>query len=360
MPIPAQPLARILAERTREGELHERLPGGAVRCHACGHRCYIPEGRPGICKVRFNEAGALKVPWGYVAALQCDPIEKKPFFHVRPGTQALSFGMLGCDLHCAYCQNWITSQAIRDPRAVAMPGPASPDDLVDRALRSGASTVASTYNEPLITSEWAMAVFRPARRRGLLCAYVSNGNATPEALDYLRPCVDLYKVDLKSFRDRSYRALGGTLRNVLDTLEGLKRRRFWIEVVTLVVPGFNDSDAELADIARFLAGLSRDIPWHVTAFHKDYRMTDPDDTPAATLVRAADLGRAAGLRYVYAGNLPGRISGGEDTLCPRCAAVVVARRGYEIRSCRITAAGACPDCGTAIAGHWEGASHPQE
>jgi len=356
----ALPLARLLAERTRDGDLHERLPERAVRCFACGHRCYIPEGRPGICKVRFNEGGKLKVPWGYVAALQCDPIEKKPFFHVRPGTPALSFGMLGCDLHCAYCQNWITSQAIRDPQAVAMPETVTADDLVDLALRSGASTLASTYNEPLITSEWAMEVFRRARKRGLLCAFVSNGNATPEVLDYLRPCVDLYKVDLKSFRDRNYRTLGGTLKNVLDTLAGLKDRGFWIEVVTLVVPGFNDSDQELADIARFLAGLSRDIPWHVTAFHKDYRMTDPDDTPAVTLRRAADLGRAAGLRYVYAGNLPGRIAGYEDTRCPRCDTVVVARRGYDILSCRITAAGACPACGAAIPGHWGSATHAQQ
>ncbi len=354
------PLADLLAERTHAGDLHERLPERAVRCVACGHRCYIPEGRPGICKVRFNEGGTLKVPWGYVAALQSDPIEKKPFFHVRPGTPALSFGMLGCDLHCGYCQNWVTSQAIRDPQAVAMPEAVTPDDLVELALRAGASTLASTYNEPLITSEWAMAVFRRARERQLLCAFVSNGNATPEVLDYIRPCVDLYKVDLKSFRDRNYRVLGGTLKNVLATLADLKDRRFWIEVVTLVVPGFNDSDAELTDIARFLAGLSRDIPWHVTAFHKDYKMTDPDNTPAATLQRAATIGVAEGLRYVYAGNLPGRIPGFEDTRCPHCAAVVIARRGYDILACRISAGGTCPDCGTAIAGHWESATHPQE
>ena len=356
----ALPLADLLAERTHAGDLHERLPERAVRCFACGHRCYIPEGRPGICKVRFYEGGTLKVPWGYVAALQSDPIEKNPFFHVRPGTPALSFGMLGCDLHCGYCQNWVTSQAIRDPRAVAMPEAVTPDDLVELALRAGASTLASTYNEPLITAEWAMAVFRRARERDLLCAFVSNGNATPEVLDYIRPCVDLYKVDLKSFRDRNYRVLGGTLKNVLATLADLKARRFWIEVVTLVVPGFNDSDGELTDIARFLAGLSRDIPWHVTAFHKDYKMTDPDNTPVATLQRAATIGVAEGLRYVYAGNLPGRIPGCEDTRCPRCAAVVIARRGYDILECRISAGGTCPDCGTAIAGHWGSATHPQE
>ena len=169
-----------LNELTREGELHRSERDRAVRCFACGHRCFIPEGRPGICKVRYNDGGSLKVPWGYVGALQCDPVEKKPFFHTLPGVDALSFGMLGCDYHCGYCQNWITSQALRDPLAVATPERMTPDDLAEMAVRRGARIMASTYNEPLITSEWAVAVFRAAARRGLLCAYVSNGNGTEE------------------------------------------------------------------------------------------------------------------------------------------------------------------------------------
>jgi pyruvate formate lyase activating enzyme len=350
--VPAVPLARALAELTREGELYEKLPQNAVRCFACGHRCFIPEGRPGICKVRFNEGGVLKVPWGYVGALQCDPIEKKPFFHVLPGTPALSFGMLGCDYHCGYCQNWITSQAIRDPNALATPDEVGPGDLVSLARRYGASILASTYNEPLITSEWAVAVFKEARSAGLLCAYISNGNGTEQVLDFIRPHVSLYKVDLKSFRDRNYRALGGTLKNVLDTIVMLRAKGFWVEIVTLIVPGFNDSTEELTDIARFLAGVSPDIPWHVTAFHKDYKMTDPDDTPVATLLRAAEIGREQGLRFVYAGNLPGRVGGWENTPCPQCGALLVERRGYRIVQDRMSGRGDCPGCRTAIPGVW--------
>jgi pyruvate formate lyase activating enzyme len=282
-----RPLAGLLAELTREGALYDRLPDGWVRCHACGHRCRIPQGRPGICKVRFNQEGRLRVPWGYVAGLQCDPIEKKPFFHALPGAPTLSFGMLGCDYHCSFCQNWISSQTLRDPRAVARPQEVAPEALVDLALEQRAAVVTSTYNEPLITTEWAVAVFREARKRGLFAAYVSNGNGTEEVLDFIKPYVTLYKVDLKSFRDRAYRSLGGVLKTVLDTITMLNRKGFWVEVVTLLVPGFNDSPEELRDLARFLKGVSPDIPWHVTAFHKDYRMTGPERTEARSLVRAA-------------------------------------------------------------------------
>jgi len=350
----AAPLARILGDLAREGSLYERLPERAVRCYACGHRCFIPEGRPGICKVRTNDGGMLKVPWGYVGALQCDPIEKKPFFHALPGALALSFGMLGCDYHCGYCQNWITSQAIRDPRAVATPQRVTPEELADRAVRLGAPVIASTYNEPLITSEWAAEVFRAARDRGLVGAYISNGNGTDEVLEFIRPWVSLYKIDLKSFRDRTYRSLGGTLNNVLETVAAVHRKGFWLEIVTLLVPGFNDSPGEVRDIARFIRAVSADIPWHVTAFHKDYRMTDPDDTPARTLEAAAAIGMEEGLRFVYAGNRPGRVGRLEDTRCPSCAATLIARNGYRIERYRLTPAGSCPDCSTAIAGFWAG------
>jgi len=301
------------------------------------------------------------VPWGYVGGLQCDPIEKKPFFHALPGTEALSFGMLGCDYHCGYCQNWITSQAIRDPNATVRPQTVDAEELVEMAVGRGAPVIASTYNEPLITSEWAVEVFREARARGLVCAYISNGNGTGEVLDYLRPYVSLYKVDLKSFRDRPYRDLGGTLTTVLDTIGALVARGFWVEIVTLLVPGFNDSSEEITDIARFLRGVSPDIPWHVTAFHKDYRMTDPDATPAATLIRAAAIGRAEGLRYVYAGNLPGEVGDRENTRCPSCASTLIERFGFRVRSMRLSAQGTCPDCGLAIAGFWAPRTiHPAE
>ncbi len=345
-------LAEVLAEHVREGELVQPLDDKRIRCVACGHRCPIFDGQPGVCKVRFNRGGKLYAPWGYVAGAHCDPIEKKPFFHVRPGSLAYSFGMLGCDLHCSYCQNWVTSQALRDPRAVSPPRRATPEQLVRTALDYGAASVVSTYNEPLITAEWAVAVFREARKAGLMTGFVSNGNATPEVLEYLRPWLDLYKVDLKSFSDRHYRELGGRLQPILDSIRRIYEIGFWLEVVTLVVPGFNDSDEELGQIAEFLAGISPDIPWHVTAFHKDYKMTGPPNTPASTLARAARLGRQAGLRYVYAGNLPGRVDDLEDTRCPGCGRVLVRRFGFHVAENRLAAGGTCPDCGRLIPGRW--------
>jgi AmmeMemoRadiSam system radical SAM enzyme len=511
MPTEGSSLAELLARRTREGELYETLPDRRVRCYACGHRCLIPPGRDGVCRVRFNDAGTLRVPYGYVGGLQVDPVEKKPFFHALPGARALSFGMLGCDLHCSYCfvpgtevvttgglrtleslfagghpvletgqdavalrpsvdvvthlgrsrpvrgvfrhqyrgplmvltlsggteihatpeheflvsaraargvpppsffvpasavtpefdllepaadgrfrkrrleetrvqayegpvynieveedrtylvqgaavhncQNWVTSQALRDPQAVASPQEVTPQELVRLARRHQARILTSTYNEPLITSEWAVAVFREARRAGLVCSYVSNGNATDEVLDYIRPYVSLYKVDLKSFRDRHYRELGGTLEAVLRTIQRLHETGFWVEIVTLLVPGFNDSVEELAEVARFLVSVSPDLPWHVTAFHRDYKMTGPDNTPAATLIRAAEIGAGEGLRFVYAGNLPGRVGPWENTYCPGCRATLVERTGFHVLVDRVSETGSCPECRRAVPGFWE-------
>ena len=305
-------LADVLDRLTVEGELYEKQGDDSVRCIACGHRCLIREGKRGICQVRFNENGKLRVPWGYVAALQSDPIEKKPFFHVLPGRNALTFGMLGCDYHCPGCQNWFTSQFGRDDNsndAVNLIRKITPAQMVEHARRTNASVVVSSYNEPLITSEWAVGIFKEAKAAGLMCAYVSNGNATPEVLEYLRPYLSAYKVDLKCMQDKNYRKLGGTLQNTLDAIKRAREMGLWVEIVTLVIPGFNDSNEELWDAARFIAGVSKDIPWHVTAFHKDYKMTAPDNTDAQTLLRAAEIGREAGLRYVYAGNLTGKCRG---------------------------------------------------
>jgi pyruvate formate lyase activating enzyme len=353
MPSPS-PVAEVLARRTVPAapELVETLADGRLRCYACGHRCPIPEGREGVCRVRFRKEGELHVPWGYVGALQCDPIEKKPFFHALPGSDALSFGMLGCDLHCAYCQNWFTSQSIRDPEAVGSPRDVSAAELSELCLESGAPTIVSTYNEPLITSEWAVAVFREARSRGLRTGYVSNGNGTPQVLDYLRPWIDFYKVDLKSMDDKHYRQLGGVLQNVLETIAGIHERGIWLEVLTLVIPGFNDSEDELRRAARFIASLSRDIPWHVTAFHPDYKMTDHGPTPVSTLVGACEIGAAEGLRYVYAGNIPGAVGEWENTRCPQCGTTVIERHGFRVRK-NVLKDGACPKCGTAIPGRWD-------
>ena len=511
-------LENLLDSMTTGGVLYEKHAGGSLTCYACGHRCLIKPGRRGICQVRYNQDGELRVPWGYVGALQCDPTEKKPFFHVYPGSDTLTFGMLGCDMHCPYCfppgtlietdrgqlpierlfnlgqryvqtdtgqaarpaalraldgsghyrrvlqvfkhhysgdltiiradhlpelrctpdhgiyattdparplekieagqltrqhflacrasspwaaepgarwwpappasgapgrdkpkaittpdfylvpiseigsapydgevynlevegehnylanfalvancQNWVTSQALRDPASAAAgagPQVVSPRQLVELAVQQGRAVgglvLQRAADHQRVGGERVSA---KAVAAGLKCAFISNGNATREVLEYIRPYVSAYKIDLKTMSDRNYRRLGAVLAHVLDGIRMVHELGFWLEIVTLVIPGFNDSDAELTDAARFLAGLSPDIPWHVTAFHQDYHMTDPDDTTAATLLRAAEIGQAAGLRYVYAGNLPGQVGDYEHTFCPTCHTRVIERYGYVI------------------------------
>jgi len=361
-------LRTILNEHVREADsrLYDKLDKNRVRCFACGHCCPIPEGQAGVCKVRYNRGGTLYVPWGYTAGTQCDPVEKKPFFHAYPGALAYSFGMMGCDLHCSYCQNWVTSQALRDPSAVSPPQQATPENLVQDAIAQGAKILVSTYNEPLITSEWAVAVFKEAKAAGLLTGFVSNGNGTPQVLEYLRPWLDLYKVDLKSFDDRHYHELGGRIGPILDTIRRIHAMGLWLEIVTLLIPGFNDSPDELRRLTEFLAGISPDIPWHVTAFHGDYKMQNDvaRDTNREDLLRAVEIGRAAGLRFIYAGNLPGRVGAWENTRCPQCNETLIERHSYLIKDYRLTPDGSCPNCATTIPGRWsahfEGqiASHP--
>ena len=349
----ATTLQDLLDQRAQPGELwHPEGDDGSVRCTACGHRCLVREGRRGICKVRFNRNRTLYVPRGYAAGVQVDPTEKKPFFHVLPGSDCLTFGMLGCDFHCGYCQNWLTSQALRDPDAGTPTTDASAEQLVRLGRQHGARVVASSYNEPLITAEWAMEIFRLARPAGFKTAFVSNGNATPEVLDYIRPWTDCYKIDFKAMQDRAYRALGGVLQHVLDAMRMVYQRGFWMETVTLVVPGFNDAPDDLRRMADAIAAISPDVPWHVTAFHQDYKMTDQRNTTADDLVRVCEVGREAGLRFVYAANLPGRVGRWENTWCPDCGELLVERFGYQILRQRVTLAGQCPTCGARIAGVW--------
>jgi pyruvate formate lyase activating enzyme len=253
----------------------------------------------------------------------------------------------------ANCQNWLTSQALRDPVAGTTPDDVTPGQLVTLAQRSGAQLVGSSYNEPLITAEWAVAVFKEAKRAGLRTCFISNGNATREVLTYLRPWCDAYKIDLKSMMQKGYRQLGGVLERVLETIKMVHEMGFWMEIVTLVIPGWNDSDDELAAAAGFIASVSKDIPWHVTAFHPDYRMTDRDATSVQTLMRAARIGKAAGLHYVYAGNAPGRVGDLEHTFCLGCGDVLIERWGFLVQRNRLAAtAGRCPNCGFQIPGIW--------
>jgi pyruvate formate lyase activating enzyme len=293
----------------------------------------------------------LMVPFQYSAGLQNDPIEKKPFFHVLPGSLAMSFGMLGCDFHCAYCQNWFTSQSLKDEASTVRATPITAGEICDQALQHGSKVIVSTYNEPLITSEWAVEVFQEAKLKRLGTAYVSNGHGTPEVLEYLCPWVDLFKIDLKSFSEKEYRRLGGSLSAVLETIKTVHSMGIWLELVTLLVPNYNDSDNEMTEIAEFIAGVSPTIPWHVTAYHPDYKMRDRDRTPVDTLLRASRHGKHAGIKFVYAGNLPGQVRNAENTYCHSCHELLVERKGFRVLSVHLKS-DRCPSCNILVPGRW--------
>jgi pyruvate formate lyase activating enzyme len=348
-------LQEELDRLTNPGDLSEELADSSVRCLACGHRCHIKPGQRGVCKIRFNRDGLLQVPWGYVSSLQVDPIEKKPFYHFLAGADALTFGMLGCNLRCSYCQNWLTSQALRESGTDQLAGylrRISPQELVSFGLGNRAEVVASSYNEPLITTEWAVEVFREAKRSGLKAVYISNGFATREVLDYLHPVLDGFKVDLKTMQKKGYRDLGAGLEPVLESIQYAHELGMWVEIVTLLVPGFNDSPGEVAEMAEFIRSVSPEIPWHITAFRPEYKMTDRSRTTAKQILEAVKIGYQKGLHYVYGGNLPGGLGEYENTNCHSCRAILVKRRGFYILEYRITGSGTCPDCGTRIPGVW--------
>ena len=349
--MPSKTIPHTLDSLTRPGDLVKELDGGKLLCTACGHLCKLRPGQRGVCKVRFNCEGTLMVPFRYSAGLQNDPIEKKPFFHALPGSRAMSFGMLGCDFRCAYCQNWFTSQSLKNEASTVRAIPITAGEICDQALQHGSKVVVSTYNEPLITSEWAVEVFQEAKVKGLGTAYVSNGHGTPEVLEYLRPWVDLFKIDLKSFSEKEYRRLGGSLSAVLETIKTVHAMGIWLELVTLLIPGYNDSDKEMADIAEFIAGVSSTIPWHVTAYHPDYKMQDRERTPGETLLRATRHGKKAGLQFVYAGNLPGQVKNTENTYCPYCRELLVERIGFRVLSVLLKG-DRCPSCNVAVPGRW--------
>jgi pyruvate formate lyase activating enzyme len=330
------------------------VPLGAdrVQCVACAHRCVIGPGRRGICKVRWNEQGSLRVPWNYAGSLQINPIEQAPFMHAFAGEDVLTIGMLGCNLRCAYCQNWHLSQVLRDASAPELPTEITAEEIVAEAVRRGIRVILSSLNEPLITAEWAAEIFSRAKAAGIATGIVSSGQGTAEVLDFLRPNVDLIKIDLKTMAPKSYRSLGGDLDSVLDTIRMVHERGFWLEIVTLVVPGWNDSEDELRRAARFIASVSADIPWILWDFHRDYRMRDPEDAQPNDVVRAASIGRSEGLRFTYAGVLPGRVGEYEKTRCHGCGAVAVDRVGYQVTGYGIDPAGRCTACGTTIPGRW--------
>jgi len=335
-----------------EAMLYEAGEGQQVRCRLCGHECVIAPGKTGICRVRENQGGKLvSLNYDALVSVNVDPIEKKPLFHFLPGTQSLSVAAAGCNFQCAFCQNWQISQAPRTGRIGGGQG-VPPEDLVAAAEQRRCASISYTYTEPTIFFELAYDTARLASERSIRNCFVSNGFMTPRAVRTIAPYLDAINVDLKAFRDETYRRVcKARLEPVLTCLKELAAAGVWVEVTTLVVPGMNDSDAELGDIAGFIAGeLGPDVPWHVSRFHGDYQWSDVPSTPLATLARALEAGRSAGLKYVYAGNVPG--DDNEDTRCPACSSTLIRRVGFTIRENRLSG-GACGDCGQEIAGLWQ-------
>ncbi|HZE18435.1 MAG TPA: AmmeMemoRadiSam system radical SAM enzyme, partial [Mycobacterium sp.] len=339
-----------------EALLYEKLDKDRVRCNLCAHRCVIAAGRQGICQVRENRSGTLySLVYNLALSQAVDPIEKKPLFHFYPGSTAFSVATAGCNFRCEFCQNADISQMPRD-RGQILGRRVTAEEIVRAAQRYGSQSIAYTYTEPTIFFEYSYDIARLAHQAGIASVYVTNGYMTREMLEMFQgltgdhePWLDAANVDLKAFRDETYkRVCGARLQPVLDSLKVMKALGVWVEVTTLVVPGMNDSEAELGEIARFIAGeLGAETPWHVSRFHPDYQMHDREATPAATLHRAYELGREAGLRYVYVGNLPGAHL--EDTYCPNCGETVIRRWGFQVTQGRIQD-GKCPQCGTAVDG----------
>ncbi len=333
----------------KEAFLYEKRDGERVRCRLCSHYCLIEPGDKGTCRVRENRAGTLySLIYGRVIAQNIDPIEKKPLFHYLPGSLSYSIAAVGCNFACAHCQNADISQMPRD-RGAIMGGRAEPEAIVAAARHSRCATISYTYTEPTVFAEYVFDTGLAAHRAGIKNVIVSNGYQSPEAVEKLGPIIDAANIDLKSFSDDFYRDIcQARLKPVLKTLKGLKNHGVWLEVTTLLIPGLNDSAAELKSLAEWLVGeLGPETPWHVSRFHPTYRMTDRGVTPAASLSRAYDIGREAGLAYVYLGNVPGQ--GGETTYCPDCRATLIDRLGFTVRRNRLQN-GACPDCGRKIAG----------
>jgi pyruvate formate lyase activating enzyme len=334
-----------------EAMFWEARANGAVVCTLCPHLCHIGEGLYGVCGVRRNVKGKLEtLIYGLSAAVNVDPIEKKPLFHFLPATRSLSIATVGCNLKCKFCQNHDLSQAAKGKGRELFGRMMSPGEVVALAKSSRAATIAFTYSEPTIFYEYAHDCAKLAANEGIRGVFVSNGFICDEPVRAIRPYVHGYNVDLKSFNPDFYKkVMGARLEPVLEAIKLIKELGFWLEITTLVVPTQNDSDAELTQIAEFIADLGSDIPWHVSAFHPDYKMTDLPRTSVKSLQRARQIGFDAGLQFVYSGNIPG--DDGESTYCPGCRTRLIHRVGFRVLGNRL-ADGKCPECGRAIAGVW--------
>jgi pyruvate formate lyase activating enzyme len=334
----------------REAMLWEEAGEGRVRCRLCAHRCLIPAGGRGVCMVRENRGGKLySLVYGRLVSQALDPVEKKPLFHFLPGTGTLSIATVGCNFRCDFCQNYEISQFPREHSGRIVGEEVEPQKIVEAAKETQARSISYTYTEPTIFFEFCRDTGILAAQEGLKNIFVTNGYVTEEALEEAKGWLHAANVDLKSFSEDFYRRFcGASLQPVLDTIRRMWEAGIWVEVTTLVIPGRNDSEAELCWIAEFLAGISPDIPWHVSRFVPAYKVWDIPPTPVNTLRKAREIGLSAGLHFVYMGNVPGE---GEDTFCPSCGKVLIKRYGFYVLK-KDLQEGHCPHCGAAIPGVW--------
>jgi pyruvate formate lyase activating enzyme len=333
-----------------EAYLYDKLENNRVRCRTCSHFCVLKPDRRGKCGVRENQNGRLMaLNYGRVIAHGVDPIEKKPIYHLKPGSRSYSIATMGCNFMCRFCQNADIAQISHEPGTRIEGHTMTPEQIVDNAVAAGCQSIAYTYTEPSVFFELAFDTARLARNRGLFNVFVTNGYMSADLVHQVAPYLDAANVDLKAFNDTFYQTFcNARLAPVLDNLKRLKQAGVWVEVTTLLIPGLNDHPEELRSLARFISDeLGKDTPWHVSRFHPAHQMTDRGATPAETVEAAWQIGRNAGLDYVYVGNLPG--SSHTHTFCPDCETRVVERQGYTTRS-HMEENGICPGCGTRISG----------
>jgi pyruvate formate lyase activating enzyme len=325
---------------------------GRLQCTACAHRCVLTDQAAGLCRVRYRSGKTIRAPWGYVAVRRIMPVERNTIYHVRPGSLGLTFGMLGCDLRCPWCSNWQLSQALRDDLPETPIVETSASLLVSEALNAGCRVVAAAFNEPMISAEWVHEIFAEAHHHGLVTALISDGNTTPEALAFLRPVSDVFRVDLKGTTVAHYTTVGGVAGAPLEALREARRLGYWVEAVTVIVPGVNDDVGELRRLGAILAEIDPELPWHLNGFVPRYRMNNVAPTDPALLVLVAGTAYARGLRYVYVGNVADRVQELSHTRCPRCLEAVVRRHNYMTESMTLRN-GRCPNCAIPIPGLWE-------
>jgi pyruvate formate lyase activating enzyme len=336
----------------KEAMLFEALDGKKLHCYLCNHHCKISDSKFGVCGVRQNRGGKLYThAYGEAIAANVDPIEKKPLYHFLPGSRSFSVATVGCNFRCGFCQNWQISQVRGIDSAGARGYPLLPDEIVRKAGEHRCPSISYTYTEPTIFFEYAYDTARLAQEKGLLNVFVTNGFMTPEALETIQPCLHACNVDLKAFSEDFYRkTCGGHLEPILDSIRIMKKLGIWVEITTLVIPGQNDDEAQLRGIAEFIAGVGPDIPWHISRFHPDYQFAEVEATPLESLQKAHNLGKEAGLRFIYVGNVPGESA---ETLCSGCRQPLIIRQGFFVEK-NVVKDGHCPNCGITIAGVFRG------